>query len=74
MKHTEMPYEIMLISSKDLIVPKAYQRRLRPSRVSRIVSEFDEHIANEPKVSFRNGCYYVASGATSMAPRSMSAR
>ena len=44
MKHTEMPYEIMLISSKDLIVPKAYQRRLRPSRVSRIVSEFDEHI------------------------------
>ncbi len=69
MKHTEMPYEIMLISSKDLIVPKAYQRRLRPSRVSRIVSEFDEHIANEPKVSFRNGCYYVFDGQHTIAAR-----
>lgn len=69
MKYAEMPHEIMNINSKELIIPKEYQRRLRPERVSRIVAKFDEHIANEPKVSFRDGYYYVFDGQHTIAAR-----
>lgn len=69
MKYAEMPHEIMNINSKELIIPKEYQRRLRPERVSRIVAKFDEHIANEPKVSFRDGHYYVFDGQHTIAAR-----
>lgn len=69
MKYTDMPHEIMNINSRELIIPQTYQRRLRPSRVSRIVARFDEHIANEPKVSFRNGHYYVFDGQHTIAAR-----
>ncbi len=62
MKPVECPYEIMLLNSQQLIIPKDYQRRLRPNRVDAIVSDFDERIANEPKVSCRNGRYYVFDG------------
>ncbi|MCD8189299.1 MAG: hypothetical protein LUD78_03615 [Clostridiales bacterium] len=58
----ECPYEIMLLNSRQLIIPKDYQRRLQPNRVDAIVSDFDERIANEPKVSCRNGRYYVFDG------------
>ena len=62
MKYTEMIHEFMSINSRELIIPVAYQRRLLPERVARIVAKFDEHIANEPKVSFREGRYYVFDG------------
>lgn len=62
MNITEKPYETMLVNSRDLRIPKAYQRRLNPGRVTRIVAKFDERIANEPKVSFRDGRYYVFDG------------
>lgn len=69
MKYTEMAYEFMTINSRDLIIPVAYQRRLRPERVAKIVAKFDEHIANEPKVSFRDGRYYVFDGQHTIASR-----
>ncbi|MCD8189798.1 MAG: type II toxin-antitoxin system PemK/MazF family toxin [Clostridiales bacterium] len=62
MKPVECPYEIMLLNSQQLIIPKDYQRRLQPNRVNAIVSDFDERIANEPKASCRNGRYYVFDG------------
>ena len=71
MKAEEMPYEIMNINSKEIIIPKAYQRRLYPPRVARIVANFDEHIANEPKISFRDGNYYAFDGQHSIASRKM---
>jgi hypothetical protein len=69
MEHTEMPFEIMYINSKKLVIPQDYQRRLRPGRVARIAAEFDEHIANEPKVSFRDDVYYVFDGQHTIAAR-----
>ena len=47
-------YEMMALNTNKLVVPETYQRRLNTERVACIVAEFDERIANEPKVSFRN--------------------
>lgn len=69
MNIAEMPHEIMNINSRELVIPISYQRRLRPERVARIAAKFDEHIANEPKVSFRNGRYYVFDGQHTIAAR-----
>ena len=69
MKTIEKPYEIMTLNSRDLCVPKMYQRRLNPERVVRIVAKFDERIANEPKVSFRDGRYYIYDGQHTVAAR-----
>lgn len=60
----------MSINSKKLEIPQhTYQRPLCESRVRRIAAEFDERIANEPKVSLRNGHYYVFDGQHTIAAR-----
>ena len=70
MKSTDMPYEEHMLNSRILEVPRfSYQRELKPERVRKIAAEFDEHIANEPKVSFRNGKYYVFDGQHTIAAR-----
>ena len=52
----------MVINSKFLEVPRSYyQRTLNANRVKRIAAEFDERIANAPKVSYRDGHYYAVS-------------
>lgn len=44
----------MVINSKFLEVPRSYyQRHLNASRVKRIAAEFDERIANAPKLQFK---------------------
>lgn len=48
-----------------------YQKPLNEKRVAQIVAEFDERIANEPKVSYRNGHYYVFDGQHTVAARIM---
>lgn len=59
----EKPYKEMLIYSDKLMIPRStYQRKLHLERVKRIVNSFDERIANEPKVSERDGRYYVIDG------------
>ena len=55
-------YKLMEVSSRDLEIPDAYQRKLNTERVAKIVAGFNERIANEPKVSFRDGHYYVFDG------------
>lgn len=58
----------MVINSKFLEVPRSYyQRHLNANRVKRIAAEFDERIANAPKVSYRNGHYYVFDGQHTIA-------
>lgn len=65
------PFDEMMIYSKNLEVPRnAYQRELNPNRVRKIAAEFDEHIANDPKVSFRDGHYYVLTVSTLLPPGS----
>ena len=70
MKTTEPIYKELTLNSRNLIVPReAYQRELNPARVRKIAAEVDEHIANEPKVSCRNGRYYVFDGQHTIAAR-----
>ena len=62
-------YKLMEVSSRDLEIPDAYQRRLNTERVAKIVAGFNERIANEPKVSFRDGHYYVFDGQHTIVAR-----
>ena len=62
-------YKLMEVSSRDLEIPDAYQRRLNTERVAKIVTGFNERIANEPKVSFRDGHYYVFDGQHTIVAR-----
>ncbi len=62
-------YKLMEVNSQDLVVPEVYQRRLNNNRVSRIVAGFDERIANEPKVSFRDESYFVFDGQHTISAR-----
>ena len=64
------PYHEMCLNSSELIVPRdTYQRALHPARVARIAKEFDERVANEPKISFRDGHYYVMDEQTGISER-----
>ena len=57
------PYQLMVIHSSKLIYPREiYQRGVERKRVELIARDFNEYIVNEPKVSFRNGRYYVMDG------------
>ncbi len=63
-------YRFEVLNSKDLEVPrKLYQRSLNAGRVESIVAHFDERIANEPKVSYRDGRYFVVDGQHTLAAR-----
>lgn len=57
------PYQMVVIHSSKLIYPRElYQRGIQRKRVELIARDFNEYTANEPKVSFRNGRYYVTDG------------
>lgn len=63
-------YKEILINSKNLEVPyNSYQRPINFERVKKIAAQFDERIANEPKVSFRRCHYYVFDGQHTIAAR-----
>ena len=49
-------------SSKILTAISQYQRQTDSTRANDIAAHFDERIANEPKVSFRDGRYFVFDG------------
>ncbi len=54
------PYQMRVIHSSKLIYPREiYQRGVQRKRVELIATDFNEYVANEPKISFRNGKYYV---------------
>ena len=66
----DRPYQEVMVESNLLEIPRnTYQRGLNPERVKRISKEFDERIANEPKVSLRDGRYYVFDGQHVIAAR-----
>ena len=57
------PYQMRVIHSSKLIYPREiYQRGVERKRVELIARDFNEYIVNEPKVSSRNGRYYVMDG------------
>ena len=62
--HITPPYQMVVIHSSKLIYPRElYQRGIQRKRVELIAKDFNEYTANEPKVSFRNGRYYVTDGS-----------
>jgi len=70
MNETTLTYQEMTLSSRELIVPSSsYQRPFRPEHAMAITNKFDEHLANEPKVSYRGGNYYVFDGQHTIAAR-----
>lgn len=74
MKKTSKKYELNYIveeidSGKLEVLRDEYQKPLNKKRVAQIVADFDENIANEPKVSYRDGHYYVFDGQHTLAAR-----
>ena len=61
-------YKMVRVNSAD-IDTATYQRKLDKNKVRRIAAEFDERIANEPKLSYRDGKYYVFDGQHTIAAR-----
>ena len=63
-------YRLEDVSSDRLeVLRNEYQKPLNKKRVAQIVAHFDENIANEPKVNFRDGHYYVFDGQHTVAAR-----
>ena len=60
-------FEYKLLRPSQIRVDPLYQRKLDPRRVERIIREFDGDIFNEPKVSYRDGVYWVFDGQHSLA-------
>jgi len=57
------PYEMITLDTSVLIIPRdTYQRPLQSDEVKEIIAQFSPYLLNEPKVSFRNGKYYVFDG------------
>lgn len=63
-------YNLEEIDSSKITTPVSlYQRTTNNKRVNEIASNFDERIANEPKVSFRDGKYFVFDGQHTLLAR-----
>jgi len=61
--HVNPPYQLIVIHSSKLVYPRElYQRGVERKRVELIAAHFNEYVANEPKVSFRNGQFIVTDG------------
>lgn len=68
MKTHRYNYRQLKIPASQLIIPReSYQRPFTSARAKEIADNFDERIANEPKVSYRNGKYYVFDGQHTIA-------
>jgi len=72
MKTKQFTYREMTLSSAQVEVPReTYQRNFNAKRAQKIADEFDERIANEPKVSYRDGRYFVFDGQHTIAARKL---
>ena len=60
-------YEEKYINSSMIQSDPVYQREISEPRVRRIIKEFDPRLVNPPKVSFRDGKYYVFDGQHTIA-------
>lgn len=64
-------YRRMTINSEKLISDQDYQRAIDERRVRRIVAGFNPDLVNEPKVSSRDGLFYVFDGQHTVAALKM---
>lgn len=62
-------FAYQMVNSALLIPCAEYQRVLHVEKVAHIAENFSEYIANDPKVSFRDGRYYVFDGQNTVEAR-----
>ena len=65
----ECSFEVRYVDSVLLNPCAEYQRLLRMGKVANIAANFSEYIANEPKVSYRDGRYFVFDGQNTIEAR-----
>ena len=65
----ECKFAYRMVNSALLIPCIEYQCMLRMEKVSQIAENFSEYIANEPKVSYRDGRFYVFDGQNTVEAR-----
>lgn len=65
----ECNFEVRYVDSVLLNPCAEYQRLLRMGKVANIAANFSEYIANEPKVSYRDGRYFVFDGQNTIEAR-----
>lgn len=65
----ECKFAYQMVNSALLIPCAEYQRVLHVEKVAHIAENFSEYIANEPKVSFRDGRFYVFDGQNTVEAR-----
>ena len=58
-----------MVNSALLIPCAEYQRVLHVEKVAHIAENFSEYVANEPKVSFRDGRFYIFDGQNTVEAR-----
>jgi len=63
----EENFEFKWINTKLILSDQSYQRPVDPVRVAQIVKNFDRNLVNPPKLSFRDGRYYVYDGGHTIA-------
>jgi len=69
-KTNKYNYRAIAIPASQLIIPReTYQRDYFSPRAREIASKFDERIANEPKVSYRDGKFFVFDGQHTIGAR-----
>jgi hypothetical protein len=62
--YQNMKYEYRQINSKFIVSDTDYQRLLKTERVKKIINEFNPMKVNPPKLSLRDGKFYVWDGQT----------
>lgn len=60
-------FEFRYLKPDQIKIDPLYQRRLDTNRVNRIAKEFNGDLFNEPKVSYRDGQFWVFNGQHSIA-------
>jgi len=63
----EFPKKIMTLNSAIICVDESYQRKIRPAEIKSILKTFNPNVVNMPKVSFRDGAYWVFDGQHTIA-------
>ena len=65
----ECMFAYQMVNSALLIPCAEYQRVLHVEKVAHIAENFSEYVANEPKVSFRDGRFYIFDGQNTVEAR-----
>lgn len=63
----ENKFEYKVINSKYIVSNPKYQRPINQARINKMIAEFDKNLVNPPKLSSREGKYFVFDGQHTIA-------